>query len=78
MRPYPLSCFAKGFLLVLATWIVFVLFLWLGGCATRGFDGNWSQGNLRDAAADGCPHQYHQWTTGPDGTQWLTGCWGSR
>jgi hypothetical protein len=52
----------------------------LSGCSStpRGFDGNWSQSALRDGAADGCPGQYHQWTTGPDGAQWLTGCWGKK
>jgi hypothetical protein len=42
----------------------------------RAFSGNWAQGHLRDDAPEGCPGRYHQWTTGPDGAQWLTGCWG--
>jgi hypothetical protein len=42
----------------------------------RAFSGDWAQEHLRDNAPEGCPGQYHQYTTGPDGAQWLTGCWG--
>ena len=49
--------------------------LCLVGCThDRGL--NWSQGSLRDAAADGCPDRYSVWAITDDGTRWLIGCWG--
>lgn len=36
---------------------------------------NWSQGSLKDPAADGCVGRYKVWTN-VNGNSYLTGCWG--
>jgi hypothetical protein len=49
--------------------------IFMSGCVRHEGELNWSQGSLRDPAADGCPYQYHQYTT-INHQSILTGCWG--
>jgi hypothetical protein len=45
--------------------------------SSAAFDGNWSQENLADPAADGCPGQYKTWAN-VNHVPILIGCWGQK